>query len=163
MTNHCGGDRVQRDTALSLPSDLVAETHQFHIGLLVVQYQSLHFSRQGRIFRFNLYSREHRGTWSLPFSRTFQSLTGNVVLQSISWALWAAFLFLPFLSKHLLPSAQIHRRRQFILPFHPSMISCPSSGSGIHGILGYVVRTASAPSSPPPCGKAYGRSACWKL
>lgn len=65
-----------------------------------------------------------------------------------SWEPWSSFLSSPLRAP--LPSAQIHPRRQFILPLHPSMISCPSSGPRIHGMLGCVASQSYGSGAPFP-------------
>lgn len=152
--------RIQKHPTSPLPSDRGAETHQFHIRLLVVEHQSPHSSSLGSAFRFNLAAgrREHRGTCSLSFSRPCPGHPGKSSPPKACRELWSP---LPLLSKHLL--TQIHLRRQSILPLRPSMISCPPYGPGTHGILGRVVPAAPAPFTPPPCGKADGRGPCREL
>lgn len=152
--------------ASPLLSDLGAETHQFHTGLLVVQYQTLHSSNAEGVFRFNLRHRPAEsiaGHAVLLLSPPPRGIMGNVVISPCIMGTVVIFLFRPFPLQRLLRPAQIHPGRQFILSLHPSMISCPLSGPGSHGILGCVVPMSLAPLTPPPCGKADGRGTCREL
>lgn len=109
-----GNDEVQKD----MPSDLVAETHQFHIGLLAVQYQSLHSSDPESVFRFNL---RHRPAESIAGHAVFlpyappRCIMGNVVISPCIMGTVVVFPFPPF-PLRIPPSVSSNSSRP---PIHP--------------------------------------------
>lgn len=159
-------EEVQKDMASPLLSDLGAETHQFHTGLLVVQYQTLQSSNAESVFRFS-----HR-------HRPAESIAGHAVL-----LLYAPFpghhgkcsrfsmnhgncghLSFPSLSSPTPPSASSNSSPP---PIHP-----PSAPQ--HDIMsrcwvwdpwysGMCSPHGSETLTPPPCGKADGRGTCREL
>lgn len=105
-----------------MPSDLRAETHQFHAGLLAGKEQFLDFSNPESVFRFNLHdgpAGEHRGTCSLfsPFAPS-RCIMGNVV---ISPCIMGTVVIFPFLFlERLLPSVKFIRAANSSFLFTPA-------------------------------------------